>query len=297
MLMRLIRGAVSAMVGISLLVASAQPAMAQMDPTGSPRAAGPSVGSYTTLGDLAGVQQPAMPNMPTHVLFDEAYEQGQRPMAVRKERIGLDTPALTINDSVTLFGREATLRVAAENSRLCNMGFQYMDVIVKLDFGFAKSAIAYQQLLEIFNALPGKIKKGSRIMMISQAAATGALCLLSAGLYCIAAIFSGIGNLFTNQASKKLQLANIKLSIQNILVTQLNIDSNRLTLRLDAFWLDLVVPYCMKIFPGMGANTAGSFSAALAPLPANDNEQLSQAANDNQRPYYYEPPARRRARQ
>ncbi|MDP2816565.1 MAG: hypothetical protein Q8O19_07795, partial [Rectinemataceae bacterium] len=53
----------------------------------------------------------------------------------------------------------------------------------------------------------------------------------------------------------------------NIRLTRLNIVSNRLTLRMDAFWLDLVVPYCIRAFGNdgwLGGEVTTSYSSSMS---------------------------------
>lgn len=198
------------------------------------------------------------------------YCQDPRP-ATKESGINETTPAMSKKMFLQYYpqmGENGYNTIRAANKRLCAQGYTFMDELLQLDKAFIASDNAYADLQTIYDALPKDVKRNTRIMQVSQAAATGALCLLSAGLYCIAAVFSFIGSIFASETNKRLQLANIRLSIENIVVTRLNIQSNRLTIRMDAFWLDLVVPYCEKIFPGMDASTAGSFSSQFAPLPA-----------------------------
>lgn len=164
-------------------------------------------------------------------------------------------------------GEQGYQVIRSANSRLCDEGNEMMAEIADLNREFANSDLTYADLQTVYNALPSDIKRTTTIQTVASVGTTGALCLLSAGLYCLAAAAGGIGNIFGAQTNKRLQLANIRLSIANILVTRLNIRSNQLTLHMDAFWLDLVVPYCQRIFPGEMTSLNGTYSGSMPPLP------------------------------
>lgn len=256
-------------------------AFAQRTPTAAP---------YSTVSDVArapATPGPATTGEPPFVMLADFTPAGQIPRAARPSTIAADTPTITRENFLTTYPQAGAVgysRIANANRQLCEQCFANMEMILQLDILFERSDNAYDQLMGIYEALPESVRRGSRVMTITQAGATGALCALSLGIYCIAAVFTAIGNLFSNGTNRRLQLANIRLSIQNIIVTRLNITSNRVTLRLDAFWLDLVAPGCIAQFPEMAARFPNGFAASLPPLviPAavafNDNNPI---ANDN----------------
>jgi len=280
-----------ALISMSLLTATTLDATAQVAPTmraapapqypsappAPATATSPAPASDPGLVMLAEVVKPCSQEDAGRILAARTmgkappvYCQDPRP-ATKESGINETTPAMSKAMFLQYYpqmGEAGYNTIRAANKRLCSQGYTFMDELLQLDKAFIASDNAYADLQSIYEALPKDVKRNTRIMQISQAGATGALCLLSAGLYCIAAVLSFVGNLFASETNKRLQLANVRLSIENIVVTRLNIQSNRLTIRMDAFWLDLVVPYCEKVFPGMDAGTAGSFSGQFSPLPS-----------------------------
>lgn len=185
------------------------------------------------------------------------------PRSARPSTVAGDSPVIShrrfIRDYPNV-GETGYQRIRADNKSLCNEAQEYMVGLNDLDQLFKVSGDEYNVLTDIYNSLPAQVRLTTRVMQVTQAVESGALCVLSAGLYCIAAVANGVGNIVTAETSKDLQLANIRLSIANIAVTKLNIWSNRLTLRLDGIWLKYFVPACHKL----GYDTI----SGLPPMPA-----------------------------
>lgn len=250
---------------VSLLSLGASPAFAQMVPVRSDAVVQPAPAAAPIGNDVVMLSEFVRP------CRDANSGTCDMPRPANANR-GIDESNPVISHAAFVrdypqMGEQGYQVIRSANRRLCDQGNEMMAEIQELDRLFQNSDLSYQDLQAIYNALPRDIKRSASIQLISQVGATGALCALSAGLYCIAAAVGGVGNIFGSQTNKNLQLANIKLSIANIVATRLNIRSNRLTLRMDAFWLDLVVPYCMRIFPGTQSSLAGSYSGSMAPLP------------------------------
>ncbi len=172
------------------------------------------------------------------------------PRAARPSTLAGDSPIVTKAVFLAKYpqmGVNGDRTIANSKSQLCDNMNQHLAGISSLDQLFMLSDNEYNVLTDVYNQLPDDVKRATAVMTVAQAVQTGALCILSAGLYCIAAASGAIGNVFVSQASKKLQLANIRLSIANIVVTRLNIWSNRLTLRLDADWIQWYAPACQKL--------------------------------------------------
>jgi hypothetical protein len=234
---------------------------------------------------------------PDFITLDDYTPAGQMPRAARSSTIGGDDPHITREAFLRRYpqaGIQGYNRIARLNSLLCDTAFGAMDAIMELDLDFEKSDLSFEKLTAVYELLPKKMKGATMVMTVAQAVQTGALCLLSAGMYCIAAIASFIGSLFVNKANLKLQLAHIKLSLENIVVTRLNIHSNRITLRLDAMWAQIAAPDCLKQFPEKAARFGGSFLNALPPLRRPSAVTVSYGA-DNARYDARQPEKPRRA--
>ncbi len=169
------------------------------------------------------------------------------PRAARPSTIAADSPTMTAAEYLAAYpqmGIEGYRRTASLNRDLCGVASEYLSSLDTLDKMFIVAGNEYDILQDIYNALPNDIRRGTTVMTIAQAGSAGALCILSAGTYCLAAVVSAGGNIFVAHVNQKLQLANVRLSVANIVVTKLNVFSNRLTLRLDGAWLKDFWPGC-----------------------------------------------------
>lgn len=191
------------------------------------------------------------------------------PRAARPSTIAEDSPVMDHATYIRYYpqmGERGYQKTADSNKSLCDEGRQDFAGMQNLDMLFTSSDDEYKVLNDIYDHLPSEVKLHTRVMQGTQAIQAGLLCLLSAGLYCIAAVAGNVGNIFTAESNLDLQLDNIKLSIANIKVTRLNIWSNRLTLRLDGMWLKRFMPFCKM----MGYDTPSGLSPT-PPVPALSN--------------------------
>lgn len=187
----------------------------------------------------------------SYVMLADLTPQGVEPRAARPSTMGTDTPLLTHGAYLARYpesGEAGYQRMRASNRQLCDEAQDIMDEVASLRLEFNNSDKDYADLMEVYNALPKSMKRHSAVMAIGQVASTGALCALTAGLYCIAAIAAGGGNLLGIHGNLKMQLANIRLSQANIRLTRTNIRSNLLTLRADDLWIRLAMPACKVIY-------------------------------------------------
>lgn len=158
------------------------------------------------------------------------------------------------------YGEEGYASFAASNRLMCDDALAWATGMLNVDSLFGASDEVYKAFIyDVYNNLPDEVRLHTRVMQVTQVVQGVTLCLLSAGLYCIAAAVGAVGNIFTAESSLDLQLANIRLSIANAFVTRLNIWSNRLTLRLDERWVMIVTPFCKAM---------GIVLPQLPPLPA-----------------------------
>lgn len=185
-----------------------------------------------------------------YVMLAELTPQGVEPRAARPSTIGADTPLLTHAQYLARYpasGEAGYQRLRASNQTICDEAQSISDEVAALRVAFGTSDEDYAQLMEIYSALPKSMKRHSAVTAIASIVTGGALCALSAGSYCIAAIASAGGNLTQIHGNLKMQLANIKLSQANITLTRINIRSNLLTLRADDLWVRLAMPACKVI--------------------------------------------------
>ena len=192
------------------------------------------------------------------------------PRPARPSTIDGTTPTITPQQFVRDYpqaGMRGYLIIARANADLCEVAKSAMEDISQLDQLFVRVDNEYQTLMDIYNALPRDLRNNLIVTTVAQAAATGALCALSSGLYCIAVAVGAISNIFTGVTNRNIQMASIRLAIANIALTRLNIHSNRITLRLDSIWL---VPYsqaCQQL--GYIIDTTMAPLPPVPQLPAN----------------------------
>ena len=204
-------------------------------------------GESVNTGTTAPVQQ----SVPGRVMLADLTPQGVEPRAARPSTIGADTPLLTHDAYLARYpasGEAGYQRIRASNRELCEEAQAITDEVASLRLEFNNSDNDYAGLMEVYNALPRSMRRHSAVMAIGQVASTGALCALTAGLYCIAAVAAGGGNLLGIHGNLKMQLAHIRLSQANIRLTRTNIRSNLLTLRADDLWIRLAMPACRVIY-------------------------------------------------
>ena len=233
--------------GVSLVVAQLSPAYAQVVP-------GNTGGNASARSD------------PGYVMLSDFVKDGSMVRGARPENLDGETPIISREEFLRRYpdaGPEGYKRIADSNYVLCEETFEIMGIIFNLDQMFASADEEFAAITQLYNALPKDVKNATAVMTIAQAGSAGALCLLSAGLYCIAAVVVAIGNIFVSAVNKKLQLSHIVLSIANIRLTRLNIASNRVTLRLNGMWLRFAAPACAKLRPEMWGAFENSFLTAV----------------------------------
>lgn len=154
---------------------------------------------------------------------------------------------------------------------LCEMARGTWELIQEADRQLASADLDLTDLEAIYAQLPNEVRRATRIMTVAQAASTGALCVLSAGLYCIAAAATLVGNFFTGRMNQRLQLVHIRLAVVNIAVTRANIVLQRIHIRLTTAWMTYAMPACFKrdngvgwTMPGLTDQAAGATHQPLA---------------------------------
>lgn len=148
-------------------------------------------------------------------------------------------------------------RALEATSDLCEMARETWDLLQAADVELANANLQLADLEAIHAQLPDEIRGATRIMTISQAMATGALCVLSAGLYCVAVFASFVGNFFTGRMSQRLQLVHVRLAVINIAITRANIVLQRIHIRLTTMWMDHAIPACFRRDAGVGWTMPG----------------------------------------
>lgn len=188
---------------------------------------------------------------------EAAMRQCDVPRAARENTLAEDTPMV----SQTAFlrdhpnaGVEGWQRIVDSNTNLCEWARETWNLLQQLDTEYLGAEATYEELMLIYNDLPQAVKNATRVMTVSSAVATGALCLLTAGLYCLAAAANAVGYWAVSRASERVTLANIRISIANIKLSRLNITLSRITIRLDGRWLYFAVPACMRLVGTEGWN-------------------------------------------
>ncbi len=165
-------------------------------------------------------------------------------------------------------------RIQRANGTICDEAQGIVNDVYGLQMDFASSDDDYANLQQIYDALPGKMKKHAAVMTVTSAVTTGALCALTAGLYCIAAIASGGGNIIGIHGNLKMQLASIQLSQANIKLSRTTIRADQVWGRSMTLWVRLAMPACHVINPAYGIpsgmNVGGVYSNPAATRRATD---------------------------
>lgn len=238
------RGASLALIAALALNAAA--ANAQTIPGGSvnPNAGSTASTPQTTAGD------------PGYVMLADL--NGSEPREALPGNIGPNTPLLTKQQYLQRFPQAGVAgweRARRANGTLCDEAQAILDETAQLQLDFGSAEADYVNLQQIYDALPGKMKRHSAVMAIAQVGSSGALCALSAGLYCIAAIAGGAGNLAGIHGNLKMQLANIQLSQANIRLSRTTIRADMVWARSTTLWVRLAMPGCHLLNPAYGAPT------------------------------------------
>lgn len=241
-----------ALASIALGLAIGTPAAAQIAPGASsaPQAVAAPADAPPAVVLAEYTRACATPNKPASC---------DTPRAARPSTIGPDSPVFTLQQYVERYpqmGVQGYMAAGRANQALCQRDVEYLSGLSSLDQLFISGDNTYQILQEVYNALPDKIRRATRIAYVGQGVSTAAGCVMSFGWYCLMVAANAGGNIMTLGASKDLQIANIRLSVANIMVTRANIWSNRLTLRLDAEWIIDYHPFCQKAGYAMNVNLA-----------------------------------------
>lgn len=220
-------------------------------PPAPPAATQPTDGlpSHVTLADWAKPCEVKVPKGQDPGAYRTAH--CDYPRAARPSTIATDSPTVSHAEFLRKYpqlGEAGYQAIATANKKLCDEGYSHLTGMSNLNVLLGLSDNEYQVLDGIYQALPDEVRHSTRVMQTSQAVSAGFLCVLSFGLYCIAAVVNAAGNIVTAETSMHLQLANIRLSIANIVLSRLSIWSSQLHLRLEELWLNDYMPFCK----GMG---------------------------------------------
>ncbi len=267
------RWGLSLLLSTAVTVATAPAALAAPQTTTFTVAEGGRLVPYGTSTAQTALVLAAPDNMvaPKWVYLDQQPDgtpsaQGQYrvPLATRYQNFARDTPKMRYGDCIASYGEDACQRIAGSNLDVCTEAASIMDDLHLVWGTLAESDDAERTLMEVYQLLPGEIRTATRVTTIAQAGATGALCYLSLGAYCIAAALTGGSNIFNAHTNKNMQMANIKLSIVNIVVTRANIRLQQSFIRATGIWIKFAAPACLN---GGYGNIIATFPA----LPAYNN--------------------------
>ena len=253
------RGTSLAIIASMLLTPIA--AQAQSVPGGSVNTASSASGSApVTTGDLGYVML--------------ADVRGPEPREALPGNIGPNTPILTKAQYMNRFpaaGEAGWQRARRANNILCDEAQGILDDVFSLQGDFASLDQDYLDLQQIYDALPGKMKKHAKIQVATTVIATGGLCALTLGLYCIAAVANGVGNIAGIHGNLKMQLLSIQASAINVRHARVTVKADQVWGRATTLWVRAAMPGCALVNPGYGIpagmNTGRVYP--LQPTPAN----------------------------
>lgn len=179
-----------------------------------------------------------------YVILADRVAPGGYPRAAYPGTISEDSPTMGREKFLKYFpelGVEGFERLKASNKRLCIKAAGWMERLGVLKLRVEASGKEYEALAAIYAALPADVKRATYIVQASQVVSGVALCVVSAGAYCIAAAVVSVGNIFMSQSNRKLSLMNIRVTAANIALTQASIDFNLLALDIYTEWVPLFV--------------------------------------------------------
>ncbi len=217
--------------------------------------------------------------VPTAEVGSAAYlaqlDACEMPRAVREGDFALDTPTVSREHFLARWpnaGEEGYNRIVTANNYLASEAYEIWNMLIAADELLINVDNAYEELTEIHLLLPESARGATRVMTIAEAGATGALCLLSAGLYCVAAVATLVGRFFVNRAHLRQTLANLRIALANILLSRVNITLQRITIRLDSMWIRLAIPAFINRDGGEGWVPGDQSPFAPLTLPDMDRE-------------------------
>ncbi len=238
---RALRLALSATVAMSILANAANAQSVPQVPSGGAA----SVVSQSTSQEAASAAYVTLAERTAPCRSNATYCIEPRP--ARPSTIDGTSPTVTPTEWMRDYPRSGMAgynRIARANQALCSTADEYVAGLRTLDQLFVSAGNEYQLIQDVYNDLPDAIRRNARVMIATQAVQAGLLCLLSFGTYCIAVVVGAAGNIMTTHTNERIQLTSVQLALANIVVTKLNIWSNRLTIRLDNLWLKDWLPNC-----------------------------------------------------
>lgn len=84
---------------------------------------------------------------------------------------------------------------------------------------------------------------------LMQVVSTGALCILSGGAYCVAAVAGGAGNIGQTAAHWNTQKVDRGMRKLNVKQSHLQIRATLLTMSANILWANTMQDYCLSVFP------------------------------------------------
>ncbi len=205
-------------------------------------------------GSVNTAQQPApiAAQPESYVLLGDLPPSGGTPHAARSFEVDRNTPVVSRSEFMRRYPAQGAAgfdRISAANEDLCGESNSILDEIGSIRTEFQAVDDDYAALQQVYEALPGSMKRHAIITTVAQAGSTGALCALTAGLYCIAAAVAGGGNILSIHGSLKMQLANIRLSQANLRHSRTTIKADLVWARATTLWVRMVAPYCTRYYP------------------------------------------------
>lgn len=263
MTLRNLKGAGATLALIAMLCSIAQPALAQMQPGQDPPPP-PPAGSSVQEEETVFVSNYIAACRPTAAEGTPEYQQQLDdcawPSASTEGDFRGDSRIMTRSQFFARWpnaGEVGWAQALSATNDLCEMARNTWDLLQAADEQLAQADLTLQDLEAIYAQLPREVQNATRVMLVSQAVSTGALCVLSAGLYCIAAAATLVGNFFTGRMHQRLQLVHIRLAVVNIAVTRANIVLQRIHIRLTTAWMDYAMPACFRRDNGVGWTMPG----------------------------------------
>jgi hypothetical protein len=243
------------MTGVALVIGQIAPAQAQLAPgAGSPEPA------------VRPAAREAIAIAP------DGFSQG----GVRAVRRGdNDRGVMTLDDYLQRYpqqGEAGFRRIQQENAQDCAKSGE----IVRKALMIASKAQAIDgDLYALYGTIYKLGKKQNTAFLLNagaQVVSGGALCALSAGLYCLAAGVGALGNLFQSGAHKATQKVDRQMRIINTDQSRLQIEGMLLNMEATIYWAEVMQDYCLITHPNatlgtQPADMSRAFSFEPAPRP------------------------------
>lgn len=266
MTLRNLKGAGATLALTGMICLSAQPALAQMVPQAA--AQDPQPQQVATGGQqeeevvfISNYIEACRPTAaPGTAEYQQQLDDCAWPSASTESDFRGDSRRVTREQFFARWpnaGQVGWAQALSATDDLCSMARETWSLLQSADEQLAQADLTLQDLEAIYAQLPREVRNATRVMLVSQAVSTGALCVLSAGLYCIAAAATLVGNFFTGRMNQRLQLVHIRLAVVNIAVTRANIVLQRIHIRLTTAWMDYAMPACFRRDNGVGWEMPG----------------------------------------